>query len=226
MRLFSAIAPSRLLSSQSRPGRRSPPSGSSLPKRRRPIAAVLDAARAKVAAGDTKGAIEGLAPYVASHPRDLAAGRLLGDLYFRVPDYPKAEKVWKAVLAVDAEDRETHSRLGALYAVARPGERRALRVPAEPAEQRRLRRAGDDSQARRRSAGLHVQAAGRHRPASLRRRPLERTRPRATRAAQVRSRVRRVQSRGRRFARPRASRASTSRTHWSTWAASMRRSST
>ena len=79
--------------------------------------AVLDAARAKVAAGDTKGAIEGLAPYVGSHPQDIPAGRLLGDLYFRVPDYPKAEKIWKAILAIDSTDRETHSRLGALYAV-------------------------------------------------------------------------------------------------------------
>jgi tetratricopeptide (TPR) repeat protein len=79
--------------------------------------AVLDAARAKVAAGDTKGAIEGLAPYVARHPQDIPAGRLLGDLYFRVPDYAKAEKVWKAILTIDAADRETHSRLGALYAV-------------------------------------------------------------------------------------------------------------
>ncbi len=78
---------------------------------------VLDAARAKVAAGDTKGAIDGLAPYVAAHPGDAAAGRLLGDLYFRVPDYRKAEKIWKALVAATPEDRETHSRLGALYAV-------------------------------------------------------------------------------------------------------------
>jgi tetratricopeptide (TPR) repeat protein len=79
--------------------------------------AVLDAARAKVAAGDTKGAIAGLAPYVADHPQDVAAGRLLGDLYFRVPDYAKAERIWKALIAIDASDRETHGRLGALYAV-------------------------------------------------------------------------------------------------------------
>jgi tetratricopeptide (TPR) repeat protein len=79
--------------------------------------AVLDAARAKVAAGDTKGAIDGLAPYVAAHPTDAAAGRLLGDLYFRVPDYAKAEKIWKALVAARPDDRETHSRLGALYAV-------------------------------------------------------------------------------------------------------------
>ena len=79
--------------------------------------AVLDAARAKVAAGDTKGAIEGLAPYVAGHPGDAAAGRLLGDLYFRVPDYAKAEKIWKALTAAAPDDRDTHSRLGALYAL-------------------------------------------------------------------------------------------------------------
>ena len=81
-----------------------------------PDPAVLDAARAKVAAGDTKGAIEGLAPYVAAHRTDLAAGRLLGDLYFRVPDFADAEKTWKAVLAVAPDDRETHNRLGSLYA--------------------------------------------------------------------------------------------------------------
>src|ERR1700738_2687126 len=77
---------------------------------------VLDAARAKVAAGNTKGAIEGLAPYVAQHPQDTAAGRLLGDLYFRVPDFNRAEKGWQAVLSVVPDDRETHSRLGSLYA--------------------------------------------------------------------------------------------------------------
>ncbi len=78
---------------------------------------VLDAARAKVAAGDTRGAIDGLAPYVADHPADVPAARLLGDLYFRVPDYPRAERVWKAILAAQPGDRETHNRLGSLYAV-------------------------------------------------------------------------------------------------------------
>jgi len=77
---------------------------------------VIDAARAKVAAGDTRGAIAELAPYVEKHPTDVAAGRLLGDLYFRVPDYAKAEVAWKAVLVASPDDRETHSRLGSLYA--------------------------------------------------------------------------------------------------------------
>lgn len=79
--------------------------------------AAVDAARAKVAAGDTRGAIEGLAPYVSAHPADLTAGRLLGDLYFRVPDYAKAEKAYKNVLAAAPGDRDTHNRLGSLYAV-------------------------------------------------------------------------------------------------------------
>jgi tetratricopeptide (TPR) repeat protein len=80
-------------------------------------ALILDTARGKVAAGNTKGAIDGLAPYVAQHPEDAAAGRLLGDLYFRVPEYALAEKVWKAIVARSPDDRETHSRLGSLYAV-------------------------------------------------------------------------------------------------------------
>ncbi len=78
--------------------------------------AIIDAARAKVAAGDTRGALTELAPYVERHPTDIAAGRLLGDIYFRVPDYAKAEQTWKAVLVADPTDSETHSRLGALYA--------------------------------------------------------------------------------------------------------------
>ncbi len=80
-------------------------------------AAVVDAARGKVASGDTMGAIAALVPYVAAHPHAVAAGRLLGDLYFRVPDFKHAEQTWKAVLAVIPGDRETHSRLGSLYAV-------------------------------------------------------------------------------------------------------------
>jgi len=79
--------------------------------------AVVDAARARVADGDTMGAIAGLVPYVNAHPHAIAAGRLLGDLYYRVPDFRHAEQAWRAVLAVAPDDRETHSRLGSLYAV-------------------------------------------------------------------------------------------------------------
>ncbi|HTW82994.1 MAG TPA: tetratricopeptide repeat protein [Candidatus Sulfotelmatobacter sp.] len=79
-------------------------------------AGLVDAARAKLASGDGAGALALLQPYVAQHPTDIAAGRLLGDVYFRVPDFGKAEAAWKAVVKVDPTDRETHNRLGALYA--------------------------------------------------------------------------------------------------------------
>ncbi|MGD0051930.1 MAG: tetratricopeptide repeat protein [Vulcanimicrobiaceae bacterium] len=76
----------------------------------------VDAARAKLVAGDLQGALEILVPYVAQHPRDVTAGRLLGDVYFRIPDYRRAEQAWRAVVDADPTDKPTHNRLGALYA--------------------------------------------------------------------------------------------------------------
>jgi Flp pilus assembly protein TadD len=78
--------------------------------------AVVDAARTKLGGDDTAGALALLAPYVAAHPGDAAAGRLLGDVYFRVADYPKAEDAWRAVIRANPSDKLTHNRLGALYA--------------------------------------------------------------------------------------------------------------
>ncbi|MFN2459396.1 MAG: tetratricopeptide repeat protein [Candidatus Velthaea sp.] len=75
----------------------------------------VDSARAKVVAGDPAGAIRDLEGYVPGHPDDVGAGRLLGDLYFRIPDYKKAEAVWKNIIARVATDRDTHNRLGSLY---------------------------------------------------------------------------------------------------------------
>ncbi|HTJ25272.1 MAG TPA: tetratricopeptide repeat protein [Candidatus Limnocylindria bacterium] len=89
------------------------PPGGSLPE----AAAAIDAARAKVAAGDTRGAIAGLESYLAAHPEDVGAARLLGDLEFRVPDYARAEKVWRQIIAAHPDDKETHNRLGSLFAV-------------------------------------------------------------------------------------------------------------
>ncbi len=76
----------------------------------------LDAARAKVAAGDSAGALTDLGSYVPTHPGDVDAARFLGDLYFRIPDYRRAERTWKAILARMPDDRQTHNRLGSLYA--------------------------------------------------------------------------------------------------------------
>ena len=78
---------------------------------------VIVSARAKVAAGDSAGALRDLVAYVPAHPEDIDAARLLGDLYFRVPDLHKAEETWKSIVARVPADRETHNRLGSLYAV-------------------------------------------------------------------------------------------------------------
>jgi tetratricopeptide (TPR) repeat protein len=76
---------------------------------------VLDLARAREAADDPAGAAADLSRYVAQHPLDVAAIRLLGDLYFRIPDPHRAEAAWKRALALHSSDPETHVRLGALY---------------------------------------------------------------------------------------------------------------
>jgi tetratricopeptide (TPR) repeat protein len=86
-----------------------------MPARADGISAV-EAARAKVAAGDSAGALNDLRAYVPGHPDDATAARLLGDLYFRIPDYRAAEATWKAIIARAPSDRETHNRLGSLYA--------------------------------------------------------------------------------------------------------------
>jgi tetratricopeptide (TPR) repeat protein len=86
------------------------------PARGADAVSALDAARAKVAAGDSAGALRDLSAYVPAHPADTDAARFLGDLYFRVPDYKNAEATWKAIVTRVPEDRQTHNRLGSLYA--------------------------------------------------------------------------------------------------------------
>jgi len=78
--------------------------------------AAVQAARAKIVSGDYASAIKDLAAYVPGHPADIPAARLLGDLYFRIPDYRSAERVWRAILERNPDDRQTHNRMGSLYA--------------------------------------------------------------------------------------------------------------
>jgi tetratricopeptide (TPR) repeat protein len=78
--------------------------------------AAIAQARKQVAAGDLAGAIKQLSSFVAMHPRELAAARYLGDLYYRQSDFASAEKTYRAVLAVAPTDRLTHDRLGGIYA--------------------------------------------------------------------------------------------------------------
>jgi tetratricopeptide (TPR) repeat protein len=81
-----------------------------------PAPNAVEAARAADLAGNADSAIARLVPYVASHPEDTAAARLLGGLYVRVGDLGRAEAAWKAETRRHPDDRETHERLGTLYA--------------------------------------------------------------------------------------------------------------
>ena len=77
----------------------------------------VELARRRVAGGDLPGAIVALAAYVADHPRDVAPARYLGDLYYRSSNIAAAESTYRAILVYAPEDRETHDRLGGVYAV-------------------------------------------------------------------------------------------------------------
>lgn len=76
----------------------------------------MRSARERVAAGDLLGAIKQLATYVAAHPKDSDPARLLGDLYYRAGNLSSAELAYSRILEFFPNDRETHNRLGAVYA--------------------------------------------------------------------------------------------------------------
>ncbi|MEO9169611.1 MAG: tetratricopeptide repeat protein [Candidatus Aquilonibacter sp.] len=76
----------------------------------------IRAAREQIAAGNMPGAIKGLNEYVSGHPFDMAPMRFLGDLYFRGGENSRAEFIYQKMLAAHPNDRETHNRLGTVYA--------------------------------------------------------------------------------------------------------------
>lgn len=76
----------------------------------------MDRARERVAAGDLNGGINELATYVAGHPGEIGPERLLGDLYYRRGEMRKAEDTYKHIITYAPLDKETHSRLGSVYA--------------------------------------------------------------------------------------------------------------
>lgn len=80
------------------------------------VADVVTHARKLVAGGDLAHAIAELAAYVAANPRDLEPARYLGDLYYRAADVAAAERTYLDILRVAPGDRETHNRLGGIYA--------------------------------------------------------------------------------------------------------------
>lgn len=73
-------------------------------------------ARERIAAGDLAGAVKGLEIYVASHQKEVAPMRFLGDLYYRQGQFARAEFVYATLLRANQGDRETHNRLGVVYA--------------------------------------------------------------------------------------------------------------
>lgn len=81
-------------------------------------AAVVEAARKRVAGGDLSGTVTSLAAYVKAHPDQVAPARYLGDLYYRAGDVASAERTYLAILTYAPADRETHNRLGGIYAAA------------------------------------------------------------------------------------------------------------
>ena len=80
-----------------------------------PIGA-MNAARERVAAGNLESAITGLQSYVANHPGEIAPERLLGDLYYRKTELGRAEATYQHILSYAPGDKETHNRLGSVYA--------------------------------------------------------------------------------------------------------------
>jgi tetratricopeptide (TPR) repeat protein len=79
-------------------------------------AGAIEAARQKIAAGDLQSAIAGLETYVVSHPNEIAPMRFLGDLYYRAGKFSKAEYIYQTMIGKNAHDKESHNRLGVVYA--------------------------------------------------------------------------------------------------------------
>jgi tetratricopeptide (TPR) repeat protein len=77
----------------------------------------IRAARERIAAGDLAGAIKGLTAYVNTHPTEIAPMRFLGDLYFREGNLRHASFIYREILHSVPKDKETHNRLGTVYAV-------------------------------------------------------------------------------------------------------------
>jgi tetratricopeptide (TPR) repeat protein len=78
--------------------------------------AAINYARELIAAGDLDRAVKQLADFVATHPDATEAARFLGDLYYRQGRFDKAEAIYLQLLARNPHDKQTHNRLGVVYA--------------------------------------------------------------------------------------------------------------
>lgn len=78
--------------------------------------AAITYARELIAAGEMDRAVQGLQQFVATHSNADEAARFLGDLYYRQGRFDQAEAVYRSILARNPKDKETHNRLGVVYA--------------------------------------------------------------------------------------------------------------
>ena len=76
----------------------------------------MQKARERVAAGNLVGAITGLQTYVETHAGEIGPERLLGDLYYRKGELGRAEATYRHILSYAPADKETHNRLGSVFA--------------------------------------------------------------------------------------------------------------
>ncbi|MGA2760120.1 MAG: tetratricopeptide repeat protein [Candidatus Cybelea sp.] len=72
--------------------------------------------RELIAAGQLDRAVQAMESFVATHPNGADAARFLGDLYYRQGRFDKAEAIYLGLLARNSHDKETHNRLGVVYA--------------------------------------------------------------------------------------------------------------
>ncbi|MBV8355731.1 MAG: tetratricopeptide repeat protein, partial [Candidatus Eremiobacteraeota bacterium] len=68
-------------------------------------AQMMDRLRSTAIEGNLQAAIDELADYVARHPDNLDAARLLGDFYYRKPDLVAAERIYKSIITRAPGDR-------------------------------------------------------------------------------------------------------------------------
>jgi tetratricopeptide (TPR) repeat protein len=78
--------------------------------------AAINYARELIAAGDLDRAVKQLADFVATHPDATEAARFLGDLYYRQARFDKAQAIYEQLLARNPHDKQTHNRLGVVFA--------------------------------------------------------------------------------------------------------------
>lgn len=80
-------------------------------------AGAIKSTRELIAAGKMDDAIRHLQTYVLQHPYEIAPRRFLGDLYVRVGQLDRAESEYETILRFAPGDKETHNRLGTVFAV-------------------------------------------------------------------------------------------------------------